>query len=98
MAIGSVVRRVFLGLAVAVAVGGFGVTRHVIEHHRVIGSGDASLIALWTTGGPPPPPGAKAIEPTNKQYGGGYFLMAVGLGLAAALALPGRPRSATPHA
>ncbi len=98
MAIGSVVRRVFLGLAVAVAVGGFGATRHVIERHRVITSGDASLIALWNTGGPPAQPGAKAIEPTSKQYGGGYFLMAAGLGLASALALPGRARAAAPHA
>lgn len=93
-AFGSVVRRAVFGLAVAVGVGGYGATRFVVERHRVMTSGDAALQTLWRDGAPPPSAGAKAEEPTSKQFGGGLFLMAVGSGLAGAIALPG-PRRAT---
>lgn len=90
MPIGPVLRRACFGLAVTVAVGGLGATRHVVEHHRVLTSGDPALIQLWSAGAAPVQPGGKRIEPTSKQYGGGWFLMAVGAGVAAALALPAR--------
>jgi hypothetical protein len=88
----NVLRRAAFGLALAVAVGGFGMTRWVIEHHRVITSGDAALVNLWTMGAPSGGAGGKAVKPTAEQFGGGWFLLAVGAGRAGALALPGRRR------
>lgn len=87
-----IVRRAVFGLAVAVGVGGFGMTRWIVEHHRVVTSGDAALVNIWTMDSPTGGVGGKALKATGEQFGGGWFLLAVGAGLAAAVALPSRSR------